>query len=100
MYTPSAGEGARRSPDRPSNRPRAKMETAICHAGCAVIGFLVTVVLAVRFYPELVVAVGRVGPELLTSTVLVFVLFWLWAGLWIVAEVAWGWRSNRVTPDR
>lgn len=100
MYTPSAGEGKRRSPDRPPNRPRAVAGTTMGHAGCASVGFVVTVALAVTFYPELVAAVGRLGPELLSTTVLVFVLFWLWTGFWIVAEVAWGWRSRRGRPER
>ena len=64
------------------------------------VGLAATTVFAVRFYPELVATVERLQPQLLTSTALVFVLFWMWAAVWVAVEMAWEWRSRRVHTDR
>ncbi|QZX99182.1 hypothetical protein [Halobaculum rubrum] len=64
------------------------------------VGLAATTAFAVRFYPELVGAVERLQPQLLTSTALVFVLFWMWAAVWVAVEVAWEWRSRRVHTER
>lgn len=100
MNIPSTGGPNGAPPERPPDRPRAGARTAMGHAGCAVVGFAATIALAVHIYPELVTAVERLQPQLLTSTALVFVLFWMWAAAWIAVEVAWAWRLEHVHLER
>ncbi|QZP39431.1 hypothetical protein [Halobaculum magnesiiphilum] len=100
MNTPPAGGTDRaprkRSPGSSPSNPRA----AVGHALCAAIGFVATVAFAVLFYSELVAAIEGLQPELLTTTALVFVLVWVWAGIWTAAEAAWEWRSRRTRLER
>lgn len=100
VNTPPTGEANRAPPERPPDQPRTGARTAIAHVGCAVIGFAATAAFAVRFYPELVAAVERLQPQVLTSTALVFALFWVWVSVWIAVEMAWEWRSRHLHTER
>lgn len=100
VNTPPAGGTDRAPREQSPDRSRQPPGAAVGHAVCAAVGFVATVAFAVLFYSELVAVIGRLQPELLTTTALVFVLFWVWAGIWTAAEAAWEWRSRRTRLER
>lgn len=98
VYTPPSGKPKAEPRPGAVDPPNARSITPVAHGVCCAVGVATTVGLAALFYPELISAVDRL--HVLSTTALVFLLLWVWIGVWAAAEMTWGWRTARLSGDR
>lgn len=70
------------------------VEYSVCGLG----GLVLTVLLSFLFYAQLVAVAESF--ELLSSTLVVFVILSVWVLLWVVFGTLWEWRAGRYSPGR
>ena len=91
MHTPqSNGEGGPEARETTASGASSPGE----HAACGLVALLVVGVVTLYLYPALVVATRPL--LLLSSTVIVVALLWVWLSVWLSIEIVLEWQTTRV----
>jgi len=94
MHTPqSNGEGGPET--RETTAPGASSLGE--HAACGLVALLVMGVATLYLYPALVVATRPL--LLLSSTVIVVALLWVWLSVWLSIEIVLEWQTTRARTE-
>ncbi|ACV49225.1 MULTISPECIES: hypothetical protein [Halomicrobium] len=94
MHTPqSNGEGGPETRESTASGASNPGE----HAACGLVALLVMGVATLYLYPTLVVATRPL--LLLSSTVIVVALLWVWLSVWLSIEIVLEWQTARARTE-